>query len=104
MNIVAVIVAGLVGTAAMSLLMVMGPKMGIPNMAIWEMLGSMFDRQGNTTLGWMAHFMMGVVFALVYAALWSAGFGAPTLVWGLLFGAIHFFVVDLMTLAPARSA
>jgi hypothetical protein len=96
MNIVAVIVAGLVGTAAMSLLMVMGPKMGIPKMAIWEMLGSMFDRQGNNTLGWMAHIMMGVVFALVYAALWSAGLGAPTLLWGALFGVIHFFIVGLM--------
>jgi hypothetical protein len=96
MNIVAAILAGLVGTAAMSLLMVMAPKMGLPKMAIWELLGSMFDRQGNNTLGWMGHFMMGVVFALVYAALWSAGLGAPTLLWGALFGVIHFFVVGLM--------
>ena len=64
----------------------------------------MFDRRGNNTLGWMAHFMMGAVLALIYAALWSAGLGAPTLVWGLLFGVVHFFVVGLMTLAPARSA
>ena len=104
MNIVAAIVAGLVGTAAMSLLMVMAPKMGLPKVAIWELLGSMFDRRGNSPLGWMAHFMMGALFALVYAALWSAGLGAPTLLWGLLFGVIHFVVVGLMTLAPARSA
>ena len=104
MNIVAAIVAGLVGTAAMSLLMVMGPKMGLPKMAIWEMLGSMFDSHGNNTLGWMAHFMMGAVFALIYAALWSAGLGAPTLIGGILFGAVHFVIVGLMTLAPARSA
>ena len=96
MNIVAAIVAGLVGTAAMSLLMVMGPKMGLPKMAIWEMLGSMFDSHGNNTLGWMAHFMMGAVFALIYAALWSAGLGAPTLIGGILFGAVHFVVVGLM--------
>ncbi len=95
MNVVAAIVAGLVGTAAMSLLMVMGPKMGIPKMAIWEMLGSMFDRQGNNTLGWIAHFMMGAVFALAYAALWSVGLGAATLVWGVLFGVIHFAIVGL---------
>ena len=96
MNIVAAIVAGLVGTAAMSLLMVMGPKMGLPKMAIWEMLGSMFDRQGNPALGWIAHFMMGVVFALGYAALWSAGLGAPTWLWGVLFGVIHFLFVGVM--------
>ena len=96
MNIVAAIVAGLVGTAAMSLLMVMGPRMGMPRMAIWEMLGSMFDSHGNNTLGWIAHFMMGAVFALVYAALWSAGLGAPTLIGGVLFGAVHFVIVGLM--------
>ena len=96
MNIVAAIVAGLVGTAAMSLLMVMGPRMGMPKMAIWETLGSMFDSHGNNTLGWIAHFMMGAVFALVYAALWSAGLGAPTLIGGVLFGAVHFVIVGLM--------
>jgi hypothetical protein len=37
--------------------------MGMPKMAIWEMLGSMFDKDGNNTLGWVAHFMMGVIFA-----------------------------------------
>ena len=96
MNIVAAIVAGLVGTAAMSMVMSMGPRMGFPKMAIWEMLGSMFDSHGKNTLGWMAHFMMGAVFALIYAALWSAGLGAPTLIGGILFGAVHFVVVGLM--------
>ena len=96
MNVVAAVVAGVVGTAAISLLMAMGPKMGLPKMAIWEMLGSMFDPKGNRTLGWGMHLMMGVVFALVYAALWSAGIGAPTLLWGILFGAIHFVVVGMM--------
>ena len=56
----------------------------------------MFDSHGNNTLGWMAHFMMGAVFALIYAALWSAGLGAPTLIGGILFGAVHFVVVGLM--------
>jgi len=96
MNIVAAVIAGVVGTAAMSMLMVVGPKMGMPKMAIWDMLGSMFDPRGNSLLGWIAHFMMGAVFALVYAALWSTGIGAPTLLWGILFGAVHFVVVGLM--------
>jgi hypothetical protein len=96
MNVVAAIVAGLVGTAAISMLMALGPRMGMPKMAIWEMLGSMFDPQGNNTLGWIAHFMIGVIFALVYAALWAAGLGAPTLLWGVLFGAVHFLIVGVM--------
>ena len=68
------------------------------------MLGSMFDSHGHNTLAWIAHFMMGAVFALVYAALWSAGLSAPTLIGGVLFGAVHFVIVGLMTLAHARSA
>ena len=96
MNIIAAIVAGLAVTATMSLVMIMGPKMGLPKMAIWEMLGSMFDSHGNNALGWIAHFMMGAIFALVYATLWSAGLGAPTLLWGVLFGAVHFVVVGMM--------
>ena len=104
MNILAAVVAGIAGTAAISLLMAMGPKMGLPKMAIWEILGAMFDPRGNHALGWTAHFMMGIVFAIVYTALWSAGIGAPTPVWGVVFGALHFVVVGLMTLAPARSA
>jgi hypothetical protein len=104
MNIVVAIVAGLVGTAVISLLMAMGSIMGMPKMAIWEMLGTMFDPQGNTALGWVMHSMTGTVFAVVYAVLWSVGLGAPTLLWGALFGAVHFLLVGAMTLAPARSA
>jgi len=96
MNIIAVVAAGVAGTAVISLLMAMGPKMGLPKMAIWEMLGAMFDPQGNNALGWLAHFMMGIVFAIAYAALWSAGIGAATPVWGVVFGAVHFGVVGLM--------
>jgi hypothetical protein len=69
MNIIGAVVAGVVGTIVMSMIMVMAPKMGMPKMAIWEMLGSMFSKDGNNVLGWVMHFMMGVIFALIYAAL-----------------------------------
>lgn len=96
MNIIGAIVAGLAGTAIMSLLMAMAPKMGLPKMAIWEMLGTMFSKEGNVGLGWVMHFMAGVIFAIIYAALWAAGIGSATLLNGALFGAIHFLIVGLM--------
>lgn len=96
MNIVGAIVAGLVGTAVISLLMAMGPRMGMPRMAIWEMLGSMFSPEGNLGLGWALHFMMGSIFAVIYAALWAIGLGAPTPFWGALFGAVHFIVAGVV--------
>jgi hypothetical protein len=42
------------------------------------------------------HFMMGVVFAIIYAALWAAGVGAATWVGGLIFGAVHWLIAGLM--------
>jgi riboflavin transporter FmnP len=96
MNIIGAIVAGLAGTIVISLLMAMGPRMGMPKMAIWEMLGTMFSPQGNVGLGWVMHFMMGVIFAIIYAALWAAGIGSATLLSGVIFGVVHFLVAGLM--------
>ncbi len=96
MHIVGAIVAGLAGTIVMSMLLVMAPRMGMPKMDIVGMLATMFTPSGNTGLGWGMHLMMGVVFALIYAGLWSAGLGSATLVGGLAFGAVHWLVVGLV--------
>ncbi|RME41805.1 MAG: hypothetical protein D6796_15360 [Caldilineae bacterium] len=96
MNIAGAVVAGLVGTAVISMIMAMAPKMGMPKMAIWELLGSMFSAEGNTGMGWVVHFVMGVVFAILYAVLWSAGIGAATVGWGLVFGVVHWLAVGVM--------
>ncbi len=96
MNIIGAIVAGVVGTVVISMIMAMAPMMGMPKMAIWEMLGSMFNKDGNNALGWVIHFMMGVIFAIIYAALWTAGIGSATPVSGLIFGAAHFLIAGLM--------
>lgn len=96
MHIVAGVFAGVVGTAAFSMVMALAPRMGMPKMAIWEMLGSMFNPQGNIALGWAAHFMMGVIFAIVYTALWSAGVGSASVSVGALFGLVHWLIVGIM--------
>ncbi len=96
MNIIGAIVAGVVGTIVMSMIMLMAPMMGMPKMAIWEMLGSMFSKDGNNVLGWAMHFMMGVIFAIIYAALWAFGIGSATWANGLVFGAVHWLIAGLM--------
>ncbi|MFC2055683.1 hypothetical protein ACFLV7_15510, partial [Chloroflexota bacterium] len=65
---------------------------------IIAMLGSMFtnNKTVSTIIGVMAHLMMGVVFAFIYALLWSFGIGSPTWLWGLIFGAVHGLVVYLI--------
>lgn len=95
MNVFAAIVAGLVATLVFTVILMMAPRMGMPKMDIVELLGSMFGKP-NPVLGWMMHLMMGAIFALVYAFLWSNGIGAATWFSGLVFGAVHWLVVGVM--------
>ena len=96
MNIIGAVVASLAGTIILSMVMIMGPKMGMPKMAIWEMLGAMFSPDGNVALGWVMHLMMGAIFGIIYAALWAAGIGSVSVVSGLIFGVVHWLVVGIM--------
>ena len=104
MNVLGAIIAGLVATVAISMVMAMAPKMGMPKMDIVEMLSTMFGKP-NRMLGWMMHFMMGIIFALVYVSLWSFGIGGATWLNGLVFGAAHWLVVGMaMAMIPIMHA
>ena len=98
MDIAGAIASGLAGTAVMTVLMYVAPMMGLPKVDIVGMLGSMFTANKGvaTVFGLMAHFMAGVVFALIYALLWSIGLGSATWLWGLVFGAVHGIVAIVM--------
>ncbi len=104
MNVFGAIVAGFIGTVVISMVMAMAPKMGMPKMDIVGMLGSMLGKP-NRMLGWMMHFMMGIVFALIYAFLWSLGVGSPTWLNGLILGAIHWLIIGMaMGMVPMMHA
>ena len=95
MDILSAIISGLVGTIAISVVMPVAPMMGMPKMDIVGLLSTMFGKP-NRFLGWMMHMMMGVVFALIYAFLWSVGIGTPNWLFGLIFGAVHWLIVGLI--------
>lgn len=89
-----IIVAGLVGTTVITVLMYAGPMMGMPKMDIAQLLGSMMLPQGSVAfaMGMMAHFIMGIVFVTIYAAVWNAT-GTEVAWWsGLIFGLLHTMV------------
>jgi hypothetical protein len=105
MNVLAVIIAGLAATLVMSMVMALAPRMGFPRMDIVAMLSTMFSKKGIPVLGWMMHLMMGVLFALVYAFLWSKGIGAAAWWVGLIFGAVHWLIVGvIMAMIPMLHA
>jgi len=104
MNILNAVIAGLVATIVFTMVLMMAPKMGMPKMDIVSLLGSMFGKP-NQALGWMMHLMMGMVFALIYAFLWSNGIGAATWTSGLVFGAVHWLIVGMvMAMIPMMHA
>jgi hypothetical protein len=83
------------GTLAIRAVMAVTPLMGMPKMDIVDLLSTMFGKP-NKVMGWMMHLMMGVVFALIYAFLWSLGIGSAGWLSGLIFGAGHWLIVGLM--------
>lgn len=95
MNVLGAVVAGVVASLVFSMVLAMAPKMGMPKMDIVSLLGSMFGKP-NQALGWMMHLMMGVVFALIYAFLWSAGISGATWLGGLIFGAVQWLAVGVI--------
>ncbi len=93
MNVGMAVLVGLVATLAMTVLMYAANITGMVKMDIPLMLGTMVAEPGNTArlIGLGVHFMMGVNFALIYAALWSGTGIAPSAATGLLFvfGLVH---------------
>lgn len=85
------IVAGIIGTLVMTMVMVMAPKMGMPEMDIVGLLTSKVGK-GNKSIGWMVHLVMGIVFVYIYglSGLFTSYAGAAQL------GTIHWLVVGLM--------
>jgi uncharacterized membrane protein YagU involved in acid resistance len=61
------VIGGIVATIVMSLVTFMGPYMGLPKMNPAAMLSMMMNVP--VFLGWIMHFMIGIIFALMYVFL-----------------------------------
>src|SRR5437763_17056118 len=89
------IIAGSTGRMAMLLLIYGGPLIGLPRIDVVSALGSLAapNKQDAVTLGGAIHFTMGILFAIIYASLWSIGIGSATWCWGLIFGLVNGMLV-----------
>lgn len=103
------ILAGVIATAVMTGMMFMAPMMGLPKMNIPQILSGMLGV--SILIGWMMHFMIGIIFAIVYVYLFNprvhihngAGKG---LVYGIVvfvFAQIMMFLMSKMMPMPASS-
>jgi len=63
------IIASISGTAAMTVVMLMAPMMGVPKMDMGEMLGTMNPMiPMSYMMGWVMHFIIGIALTWFYAA------------------------------------
>jgi uncharacterized membrane protein YagU involved in acid resistance len=90
------VMAGLVGTAAMTAVgLWVAPMMGIPRMNPADMLAGVMG--GSVVLGWIGHFMIGVVLAVGYALVAPRLPGAPALR-GALYGIAPWLLAQLVVM------
>jgi uncharacterized membrane protein YagU involved in acid resistance len=92
-NIGRAVIAGVIGTAVMTAVgLWIAPLMGMPPMNPAEMLAGAMG--GMMALGWIAHFMIGTVLAVIYAftAPWLPG---PPVLRGALYGIAPFLVAQI---------
>jgi uncharacterized membrane protein YagU involved in acid resistance len=86
------VLAGIAGTAVMTLMTVMAGAMGM-EMDIPGMLSGFMGTP--VVVGWIAHFMIGTILALIYAAAFAAWLpGAPWLR-GAVYGVFPFLLAQL---------
>jgi hypothetical protein len=93
LNMKRAVLAGLAGTAAMTVLMHLAPLMGVPPMNVGAMLGSVMG--GIVALGWAAHVMIGVALAIIYAAVFAARLPGPPAVRGMVYGVAPWLLAQL---------
>ena len=88
------VVAGILGTVVMTVVgLYAAPMMGMPPMNPAEMLAGAMG--GNMILGWGGHFMIGIMFAVVYAAVAASAIPGPPPVRGAIFGLAPWLLVQV---------
>jgi hypothetical protein len=93
--------AGLVGTAGMTALLLIEPSIGLPKIAMGQILGSALGLASarltiGPALGWVIYFVIGMLFGLIYAAIVAGRFRGSPAGGGLLYGFLIFVVAQLV--------
>lgn len=89
------ILAGIIGTATMSLVMFVAPMMGMPKMSAPEMLAGMMGMP--VIIGWVSHFMIGIIFAFMYTYLFAPKIKISNIILkGTVFGFIVFIFAQIV--------
>jgi uncharacterized membrane protein YagU involved in acid resistance len=108
MHVKRAVAGGVVGTAVMTVLLLWAPAVGLPKLAIGELLSTFLAvsvavlRVGPTG-GWVIHGLVGIMLALLYAGLFVKVLPGRPVVRGTLYGFLVFLVAQLVFM-PAVGA
>lgn len=95
-NLTSAMVAGLLATTAMTMLLVIAPMMGMPKMDIGGMLAMFMGVP--VAIGWIAHFMIGVVLAVGYALFFVTATKRSGTMGGLLYSLIPWLMAQTIVM------
>jgi len=92
-NIISILKGGLIATTAMTLLMLVAPMMGIPEMPIGKMLAGFMGIP--VTMGWVMHFVIGIMIAAGYVIFLKDRLPGSDIVKGLVYSLIPFIMAQV---------
>jgi uncharacterized membrane protein YagU involved in acid resistance len=93
--------AGLIGTGVMTALLLVEPSVGLPKIAMGQVLSTALGLASahlatGAALGWVLHFVMGILLALLYAGVFDRRLPGPPLLRGLVYGGLVFAAAQLI--------
>ena len=94
-------VAGLIATAVMTALLLVEPSVGLPKIAIGQILSTSLGLASahlpsGPVVGWIIHFIIGAVLALLYAAVFEPRLPGGALARGLIYGVLVFVAAQVV--------
>jgi uncharacterized membrane protein YagU involved in acid resistance len=101
MDVKRAVAAGVIGTAVMTVLLLWAPSVGLPKLAIGELLSTFLAvsvavlRVGPTG-GWVIHGLVGITFALLYAGIFVKLLPGKPAARGALYGFLIFLLAQLV--------
>jgi uncharacterized membrane protein YagU involved in acid resistance len=95
-NIISVLKGGIIATAAMTLLMLVAPMMGMPEMPIGKMLAGFMGIP--VAMGWVMHFVIGIMLAAGYIFVGKNLMTGNDIVKGLVYSLIPFLMAQVVVM------
>jgi uncharacterized membrane protein YagU involved in acid resistance len=90
--------AGVIATASMTALLLIEPAVGLPEIAIGQLLSSLSWTSvlgAGPAFGWLLHFLVGIAWALLYAGVVLAWLPGRPFTRGMLYGGLAFLIAQV---------